>query len=67
MCSFSIDSTFSPYTAYVSEQVRMWTYKLGDLLVLLIDVLLQLVDVSDRSYALILNFHVFLLPIEVLQ
>ena len=49
-----------------TECVREWTYKLGDLLALLIDVLLQLVDMSNRRYTLVLNFHVLLLPIEVL-
>jgi hypothetical protein len=44
----------------------MWTYKLGDLLALLVDMQLQLVDVSNRSYTLVLNFYVLLLPIEVL-
>jgi hypothetical protein len=44
----------------------MWTYKLGDLLALLVDMQLQLVDVSNRSHTLVLNFYVLLLPIEVL-
>ena len=49
----------------VSEDVG--TYKLGDLLALLVDVLLQLVDMSDRRHALVLNLSVLLLPIEVLD
>lgn len=67
MCSFSIDSTFSPYTERMSQSVRVKTYKLGDLLALLVDVLLQLVDMPDRRHTLVLNFRVLLLPIEVLD
>jgi hypothetical protein len=66
MCSFSIESTFSPYTDRMCELVGMWTYKLGDLLALLVDMQFQLVDVSNRSHTLVLNFYVLLLPIEVL-
>ena len=50
---------------FVSESVR--TYKLGDLLALLVDVLLQLVDMSDSRHTLVLNLSVLLFPIEVLD
>ena len=48
-------------------RVRMGTYKLCDLLALLVDVLLQLVDMSDCRHTLVLNLSVLLLSIEVLD